>query len=153
MLGASLTIADLSVYGGLFVGAFLAATILPLSSEAVLAALLAARPGDAPMLLAVATLGNTLGSVLNWFVGRALGRFRDRAWFPISPQRYAAAERSFRRYGMWTLLFAWFPVIGDALTIGAGALRAPFLPFLILVAIGKAARYAAVYAGYLLWVA
>src|SRR5688500_5243110 len=83
ILGASLTLEILSVYGGLFVSALLAATILPLSSEAVLAGLLATRTVETPLLLAVATFGNTLGSVINWVLGRAVERFRARPWFPV----------------------------------------------------------------------
>ena len=149
--GDALSAGDISIYGGLFVSSFLAATILPLSSEAVLAGLLVTRAGELPVLLAVATVGNTLGSVVNWLLGRAASRLRDRPWFPLSRERYEAAERRFQRYGMWSLLFAWVPIIGDPLTLIAGALRTPLLPFVILVGIGKAARYAAIAAGVSLW--
>ncbi len=143
--------ADLSIYGGLFLSAFLAATVLPVSSEAVLAGLLATRAGDPLALLLVATVGNTLGSVVNWLLGRGIARFRERPWFPVSPQRYDAASRLFARYGLWSLLFAWLPVVGDALTLVAGALRVRFLPFVVLVAIGKAARYAMILFGFAWW--
>jgi membrane protein YqaA with SNARE-associated domain len=143
--------ADLSIYGGLFLGAFLAATLLPISSEAVLAGLLATRTGDPLALFLVATVGNTLGSVVNWLLGRGIARFRERPWFPVSPQRYDAASRQFARYGIWSLLFAWLPVVGDALTLVAGALRVRLLPFVVLVAIGKAARYAMILAGFAWW--
>jgi membrane protein YqaA with SNARE-associated domain len=143
--------ADLSIYGGLFLSAFLAATVLPVSSEAVLAGLLATRTGDPLALFLVATVGNTLGSVVNWLLGRGIARFRERPWFPVSPQRYDAASRQFARYGVWSLLFAWLPVVGDALTLVAGALRVRLLPFVVLVAIGKAARYAMILAGFAWW--
>jgi membrane protein YqaA with SNARE-associated domain len=117
----------------------------------VLAGLLATRAGELPLLLAVATLGNTLGSVVNWLIGRAVERLRDRPWFPVSPERYAKAEGQFRRFGLWSLLFAWLPIIGDPLTVVAGALRVPLLPFVLLVGIGKAARYAAIAAGFAMW--
>ena len=146
-----MTPADLAAYGALFASAFLAATVLPLSSEAVLAGLLAARAGEAPLLLAVATVGNTLGSVVNWLLGRLVERFRDRPWFPVSPERYARAEQQFQRYGLWSLLFAWLPIVGDPLTVVAGALRTPLIPFVLLVGIGKAARYAAIAAGFAWW--
>jgi membrane protein YqaA with SNARE-associated domain len=143
--------ADLSIYGGLFLSAFLAATVLPVSSEAVLVGLLATRTGDPLALFLVATAGNTLGSVANWLLGRGIARFRERPWFPVSPQRYEAASRQFARYGVWSLLFAWLPVVGDALTLVAGALRVRLLPFVVLVAIGKAARYAMILAGFAWW--
>ena len=123
-----------------------------MSSEALLAGLLASRPGETPLLLAVATLGNTLGSAINWVIGRGVERFRDRPWFPVSAEAYAAAEVRFRRYGLWSLLFAWVPFIGDPLTVIAGALRVPLPRFLLLVGVGKAARYIAVAAGVSLWV-
>lgn len=131
--------------------ALLAATILPFSSEAVLAGLIAMRTSEVAWLLAVASLGNILGSVVNWALGRGLMRFRDAPWFPVSPQRYEAARERFQHYGLWSLLFAWVPIIGDPLTLVAGALRTPFMPFLILVAVGKTARYAVLAAGILLW--
>ena len=138
---------DLTIYGVLALSAFLAATILPVSSEAVLAGLIAAGRGDPVALFIVATVGNTLGSVVNWLIGRGIAQFRDRPWFPVSRERYHAAERQFDRYGVWLLLFAWLPFVGDPLTVVAGALRVPFGRFVLLVAIGKAARYAMVIAG------
>lgn len=136
-----------ALYGALFISAFLAATILPVSSEAVLAGLIISGRGDPWLLLAVATIGNTLGSVVNWILGRGIGTLRTRRWFPVSPERYEQASRTFRRFGEWTLLFAWLPVVGDAFTIAAGAARVNLGVFVALVAIGKAARYAAIVAG------
>ena len=134
----------LAIYGGLFVSAFLAATVLPVSSEAVLAGLVAAGRGDPTLLLVVATIGNTLGSAVNWLLGRGIDALQDRRWFPVSRERYDQASRIFRRFGAWTLLFAWLPLVGDAFTLAAGAARIHFGLFLALVAVGKAARYAAV---------
>jgi membrane protein YqaA with SNARE-associated domain len=139
------------VYGGLFLQALLAATILPASSEVALAALLLEGWGDPYVLLAVATVGNTAGSAINWAIGRFLLRFRDRRWFPLNATRYEKTRAWFERFGVWSLLFAWVPVVGDPLTLVAGALRVGFGRFLALVAIGKAARYAAVGAGVLWW--
>ncbi len=138
--------AALAIYGGLFVSAFLAATILPISSEAVLAGLVATGQGDPMLLLGVATVGNTLGSAVNWLLGRGIDALRDRRWFPVSHEQYDRASRTFRRFGAWTLLFAWLPLVGDAFTLAAGAARMHFGLFLALVALGKAARYAAVMA-------
>ena len=140
--------ADLAAYGGLFLSAFLSATLLPGSSEALLSGLLVTGRGAPWLLLAAAVTGNVLGSLVNWVCGRFLAAFRDRRWFPVSPRRYEQAAGWFERYGVWSLLFAWAPVVGDPLTVIAGALRVGFLPFLLLVTIGKLARYL-----FILWVA
>jgi membrane protein YqaA with SNARE-associated domain len=136
-----------ALYGALFISAFLAATVLPVSSEAVLAGLVVSGRGDPVLLLAVATIGNTLGSVVTWILGRGIDTLRNRRWFPVTPDRYEQACRTFRRFGEWTLLFAWLPVVGDALTLAAGAARMNLGVFVALVAIGKAARYAVIIAG------
>ncbi|MER9467708.1 DedA family protein [Mesorhizobium sp. M0482] len=141
--------AALAIYGAMFTSAFLAATILPVSSEVVLAGLIAGGRGDPVLLLAVATIGNTLGSVVNWTLGRGIDTLKSRRWFPITRERYQRASRSFRRFGAWLLLFAWLPVVGDAFTVAAGAARMHLGIFVMLVALGKAARYAAIVAG--LW--
>ncbi|NND45627.1 MAG: DedA family protein [Xanthomonadales bacterium] len=127
----------------LFGSAFLAATILPFYSELVLFALL--REGGNPVLLVVvATLGNTLGAVVNWWLGRYLLHFQDRRWFYFSREQVARAQHWFQRYGFWTLLMAWAPVGGDALTLVAGIMRVRLGLFLVLVGSGKALRYVSV---------
>ena len=131
-------------YLGLFLSAFLAATILPLSSEAVLAALTAAEGANLFGLWAIASLGNTLGAFVNWLLGRFFLHWQDRRWFPIKPDQLERASRWFQRYGAWSLLFAWLPVVGDPLTLLSGILRVNPWLFLALVATGKAARYAVV---------
>lgn len=136
-----------ALYGALFISAFLAATILPVSSEVVLAGLIDSGRGDPALLLTIATIGNTLGSVVNWILGRGIDTLRTRRWFPVTPERYQQASRTFRRFGTGTLLFAWLPVVGDAFTIAAGAARVNLGVFVVLVAIGKAARYAVIIAG------
>ena len=118
--------------------------MFPASSEAVLAALLLNGGPSPGLLLVVASLGNTLGSAVNWVLGRFIARFRDRKWFPASPEQLARAERWYRRYGVWSLLLSWVPVIGDPLTVIAGVLRTPFVVFLPIVAVAKTARYAAI---------
>ena len=128
-------------YAGLFAVALGAASILPMQSEPVLVALLLL--GDQPVwaLVAVASLGNTLGSCINWLLGRAVERFRDRRWFPVPPEKLARAEGWYARWGRWSLLMSWAPIIGDPLTVMAGVLREPFWTFLLLVAIAKTGRY------------
>ncbi|AKH20031.1 YqaA family protein [Sedimenticola thiotaurini] len=127
----------------LFSSAFLAATILPFYSEVVLFALL--RDGGDPLLLVtIATLGNTLGAVVNWWLGRFLLHFQDRRWFYFKPEQVERAQRWFQRYGFWSLLLAWAPVVGDALTLIAGVMKVPLWLFLLLVGVGKAVRYISV---------
>ncbi|MEW9806639.1 YqaA family protein [Mesorhizobium sp. ZMM04-5] len=126
--------------GGLFAIAFVAATILPAQSEAALVGMqLAGYP--VLLLIAVASLGNTLGAVVNWLLGRAVESQRDRAWFPVSGAALERATRWYGKWGRWSLLLSWAPIGGDALTVAAGALREPFWSFLMLVAIAKTGRY------------
>jgi len=144
MLGDAVEYAMLE-YGGLFLSAFLAATVLPFSSEAVLAGLCAAKGGaEAGALLATASAGNTLGSFANFLLGRFFIHWRGARWFPITAEWLDRAGAWFRRFGSWSLLFAWVPVVGDPLTVAASILRVNVWLFLILVGIGKSARYVAV---------
>jgi membrane protein YqaA with SNARE-associated domain len=122
--------------------AFGAATLLPFSSEIVLATQLKAGFAAPTALLIIATVGNVAGSVFNWWIGLHARRFEGRRWFPFAPATIEAASGRFQRWGVWSLLLAWTPVIGDPLTFIAGVLRVPFWQFLPLVAIGKGARYA-----------
>lgn len=133
-----------SGYVGLFATAFLAATLIPVSSEVVLGALTAAEGFDIWILVAVATAGNTLGSVLNWLLGRYCLHWRDRRWFPFKQATLERAAERFNRFGLWSLLLAWLPIVGDPLTFAAGMFGVRFPIFVTLVAIGKAARYIAV---------
>ena len=128
------------VYLSLFLTAFIAATLLPLSSEALLATLIY-QDYSLILLWLAATGGNTLGSCLNWYLGVQVLRWQDRPWFPVSPTKLARAQMQFQRYGAASLLFAWLPVVGDPLTLLAGVMRVHFGLFLVLVATGKALRY------------
>jgi membrane protein YqaA with SNARE-associated domain len=128
-------------YGGLFLAAFGAASLLPMQSEPVLVALLLLGEQPAWALVLVASIGNTLGSCLNWLLGRWIEHYRDRRWFPVTPEKLARAEGWYRRWGKWSLLLSWAPVIGDPLTLIAGVLREPFWTFCILVAVAKTGRY------------
>ncbi|MFI0845569.1 YqaA family protein [Mesorhizobium sp. IMUNJ 23232] len=143
--------ADLPAYAGLFISALLAATILPMQSEAVLSSLLFGGTYSTAGLIAVASVGNILGAVINWFLGRGIERFRDRAWFPVKPPALVRAAAWYRRYGRWSLLASWLPIIGDPLTVIAGVLREPWWSFVILVGIGKIARYLVLAALVLNW--
>jgi len=127
----------------LFATAFLAATILPFYSEVLLFAML--REGGKPTaLVAVATAGNTLGAVVNWLLGMYLLHFRDRRWFYFSEAQIERAQRWYQRYGFWSLLLAWMPIGGDALTLIAGIMRVRLWLFLVLVGTGKGLRYVSV---------
>jgi len=128
-------------YISLFLSAFLSATLLPGSSEAVLSGLVLLEKYDPALLLTFATTGNVLGSLFNWFCGLFLMSFQDRRWFPVSPAQIDRASAWYRKYGLWSLLLAWAPILGDPLTVVAGLMRAPLLPFLLLVTIGKLVRY------------
>ncbi|MEQ8227367.1 MAG: YqaA family protein [Rhodospirillales bacterium] len=132
---------DISIYLGLFGIAFLAATILPAQSELGLAGLILSGDYSLPMLIAVASLGNTLGAVVNWALGRWIEHFRDRKWFPAKPEQLDKAVGWYHHYGRWSLLLSWMPIIGDPLTLAAGVLREPFWSFLALVAVAKTIRY------------
>lgn len=139
------------IYAGLCLSAFTSATLLPGSSEAALLALLAIGQGDPALLLAVATVGNVLGSLANWVLGRFFSHLRNRSWFPVGLDTYDRATGWFRRFGVWSLLLAWVPVLGDPLTLVAGMLRVPLLPFLLLVSVGKAGRYTTILVIFAWW--
>jgi len=130
----------LATYGyvGLFSAAFLAATLLPLGSEVILGVLY--HQGlDAMGLFLAASSGNILGSLLNYALGLGLYHLWQKR-----QKTHQEAQRGLRilqRYGPWSLLFAWVPIIGDPLTVAAGALKIRFWLFLTLVSIGKAGRY------------
>ncbi|MFN7026709.1 MAG: YqaA family protein [Pseudorhizobium sp.] len=132
---------DIGIYAGLFAAAFLAATVLPMQSEAVLVALILSGDHPAWLLVSIASVGNTLGAVVNWAMGRGIEHFRHRRWFPASEPQLEKAQRWYRKFGRWSLLLSWLPIGGDALTVVAGVLKEPLLSFVILVFAGKAARY------------
>ena len=138
-------------YLSLFFSAFTAATLLPGSSEVLLLAL--QHQGYAWVWLwLAATSGNTLGSCVNWWLGRELNRFQHQRWFPFTAEQMTAASERFQRYGSWSLLLSWLPVVGDPLTLIAGVLRVRFALFLLLVALGKGIRYAVLLGiGQILW--
>lgn len=126
----------------LFLTAFASATILPLQSELMLTALIVGGQYPLPALLFVAGTGNTLGAVVNWWLGRKVETYKDRSWFPVSPEKLTAAQARYRRFGKYSLLLSWLPIGGDALTVAAGLMREPLPVFLFWVAIAKFGRYA-----------
>lgn len=141
---------DIAPLAGLFLLSLVAATILPAQSEAALAGLLMADYPPAATI-AAASAGNILGSLANWLLGRGAERFRHRRWFPVGERALDRAEGWYRRFGRWSLLLSWAPVVGDPLTLVAGVLREPLWSFLALVSIAKVARYLFVAALVLDW--
>jgi len=129
-------------YPALFAVSFLASTLIPLGSEWLLVAMLLNR-SDPIMAVAVATLGNTLGAGTTWAIGLYGSPFLIRRVLRIDAAAEASAVRFYRRYGVWSLLFSWLPVIGDPLCLAGGILKVGFGRFSLLVFTGKLARYAA----------
>jgi len=124
---------------------FLAATILPFSSELSLAGLITTSNYDNVLLLIVASFGNVLGSVVNWVLGFYSRNLTIKKWFPFKETQIERSSKWFNKFGKWSLLFAWVPILGDPITLVAGLLRVRFLDFIILVAIGKVSRYLLVF--------
>ena len=131
----------MATYIGLFVVSFLAATLLPGGSEIALTTALASTDKSVTLLIAFATIGNVLGSLVNWVLGRYFNHLQDRSWYPIKPHQMVRAEQWYRKYGRWSLLLSWAPIIGDPLTLISGVFREPFFSFVILVTIAKLTRY------------
>lgn len=142
---------EFAVYGGLFLVAFGAATFLPLQSEWVVAGLLLDGNHPWEVIVLVASLGNILGSMVNWLLGRSFMHFQDRRWFPVNQKNMTRAGDWYHRYGKVSLLLSWVPIIGDPLTIAAGMLGEPLWSFVVLVGIAKIGRYLALAAITLSW--
>ncbi len=130
---------------GLFLASFLAATILPFSSEALLAAMAFGPWGTAALLL-TASIGNTLGGMTNYGLGRWVPEGKLMRRLRVDPGKAERWNVLVRRYGSWCALLCWLPVIGDPIAIALGLFRVRFWPVLFLMFIGKAARYAVVLA-------
>ena len=129
----------------LFISAFGAATLLPLQSEAVLIGLLLQNTHTVWVLIAVASLGNILGSCVNWYLGVQVEKYKHKKWFPVSEQNMQKAQKTYQKYGYWSLLLSWVPIIGDPITLIAGLLRENFARFLLVVSIAKIGRYIFIY--------
>ena len=133
------------IYLSLFIISLLAATILPFSSELTLAGLIATSNYDNLLLLIFASLGNVLGSIVNWALGFYSRNLTTKKWFPFKDKQIENSSKWFSKTGKWSLLFAWVPIIGDPLTLVAGLLRVKFIEFIILVTIGKVSRYIVIF--------
>ena len=129
-------------YLGMFLSAFLAATILPFSSEVVLSALFGSGLNGF-LLLLVASVGNVLGSIVNYVLGYKFGKDIATQKLKVSDVAFTRASDMFTRWGRWSLFLCWVPVIGDPITLVAGVLRSPLWFFVFVVTISKTARYTA----------
>ena len=129
----------------LFLSALGAATLLPLQSEAVFVGLLIQAEHSALILIAVASLGNILGSCVNWYLGLKIEQFKDKKWFPVSEVKLNQAQNIYHKYGFWSLLLSWVSIIGYPITLIAGLMKENFIRFLWVVSIAKIGRYVCVY--------
>lgn len=133
----------------LFLSAFGAATLLPLQSEAVLIGMLHQSQHPAAVLILIASIGNILGSCVNWYLGFYIERYKDKNWFPVSEKKLNQAQNTYQKYGFWSLLLSWTPVIGDPITLISGLMKENFWRFLLLVSIAKTGRYLFIFWVYL----
>jgi membrane protein YqaA with SNARE-associated domain len=133
-------LSDVAGLTGLFLAAFGAATVLPFQSEIVFAGMQAAGAAPVALLVVVASVGNTLGAVVNYVLGRGGERLAQGRWFPSSAAQLARAQAIWARWGVWTLLLSWAP-FGDAFTVIAGLMCTPVALFLVLVTLAKTGRY------------
>jgi membrane protein YqaA with SNARE-associated domain len=129
------------VYLTLFATAFLAATIIPGLSETGLAVFIASGEYSVFGLVLVASIGNTLGSAVNWYLGARFEVLKDKRWFPVKGKALDRAKGWYQRYGVWSLLLSWAPIIGDPITLVSGFFRTPFWIFITIVALAKTTRY------------
>jgi membrane protein YqaA with SNARE-associated domain len=128
-------------YLGLFLGGFLSSTILPMNSEGVLLILLA-QDFEPWTCLIVATIGNSLGGLTNYWIG-SLGKLKWLSRLGMSEKRLSELEAKIKKYGYWLAFFSWVPFIGDPMTIALGYFRVSFWRVTALVVLGKVLRYAA----------
>jgi membrane protein YqaA with SNARE-associated domain len=137
-------IAAAAAYFGLFLAALAAGSIFPVPSEAALVAMILTSDNPVWIAVAVATTGNVTGSMINWFLGRGIERLRGTRWFPVSEASVERAGRWYHKYGRWSLLLSFVPIIGDPLTIIAGVMKESLWFFVAVVTIAKLGRYVAV---------
>ncbi len=127
------------IYLTLFITAFISATLFPLGSEALLIYDIT-QGHNIYLLLFFATFGNSLGSVINYFLGLKGEEYLINK--KLLNEKYISKTKTyFDKYGFWSILFSWLPIIGDPITFVAGILKYDFRKFLILVIIAKFSRY------------
>ena len=133
------------IYLSLFIFCLSLGTFFPFASETYLSTLFLSEKYNNFILLIFASLGNILGSLISWIFGYFINYFMNKSWFPVNKYLLQKATSIFKKYGKWSLLLSWVPFIGDPITFAAGILRYSFLPFLVLVSIGKVGRYLVIY--------
>ena len=131
----------IEVFITLFISSFISSTILPGYSEITLTTFIFLNKYNIINLIFIASLGNILGSILNWYLGFHFVKFKEKKWFPINKRQLEKASLWFLNYGKWSLFLSWVPFVGDPLTVVAGVLRVPIITFLIIVSISKILRY------------
>ena len=131
----------IEVYASLFISSFLSSTILPGHSELILTTFIFFKKYPIIDLIFFASIGNILGSILNWCIGYYFTSLKNRKWFPINKSQLTRASSWFLKYGKWTLCLSWVPLIGDPLTIIAGIFRVPIYTFILIVSLAKTMRY------------
>ena len=132
---------SLEAYVSLFISSFLSSTILPGHSEITLTTFILLKKYSQFLLIFFASLGNILGSIINWYLGFYITKFINKSWFPFTKEQLNKVSLWYLKYGKWSLLFSWVPFIGDPLTIVAGMFRVPLVIFIIIVSISKILRY------------
>ena len=132
---------SIEVYIILLTSSFASSTILPGHSEITLIALITQKKYEVFYLVVFASLGNILGSVLNWYLGLYFLKFKNKKWFPFKENQINKVSKSFLKYGKWSLLLSWVPFIGDVLTLVAGMFRVPLNQFVVIVSVAKVSRY------------
>ena len=126
---------------GLFLSALLAATLVPAQSELGLGYLVINTDYSMALLVMVASLGNTTGAVINWFIGQGIAESVMRLEKVQASLCYWTIISWYKKYGQWTLLLCWVPLIGDPITVIAGIFKIPFKTFVLIVALAKTSRY------------
>lgn len=140
-----MTTTALAALAGLALAAFVAGTLAPFQSEVVFVLLVIGETALLWLIITVASVANTLGSMVNWLAGRFLERLSGRKWFPLRQDQLDRAQVWYERYGVWSLLMSWAPG-GGWITVISGVMRTPLWLFTLLVAIAKTARYLVVVA-------
>ena len=137
----------LEAYSTLFISSFLSSTILPGHSEITLVTFIILEKYSQISLIFFASLGNILGSIINWYLGLYITKFISKSWFPFTKKQLDRVSLWYLKYGKWSLFLSWVPIIGDPLTIVAGIFRVPLIIFIIIVSISKVLRY--IFVGYI----
>ena len=132
---------SLEAYTSLFISSFLSSTILPGHSEITLTTFILLDKFSQFLLILFASLGNILGSIVNWYLGFYITKFVKKDWFSFQKKQLDKASSWYLKYGKWSLFLSWVPIIGDPLTIVAGMFRVPLIIFITIVSISKVLRY------------